>query len=44
VNAALSNTENSEQTFDLLIPALAVVGALIIAVIIFMILRSRRVS
>jgi len=44
VNTALSNTENPDQTFDLLIPALAVVGALIIAVIIFMILRSRRAS
>ena len=44
VNAALSNTENPDQTFDLLIPALAVVGVLIITVIIFMILRSRRVS
>jgi len=44
VNTALSNTENPDQTFDLLIPALAVVGAIVIIVIIFMILRSRRVS
>ena len=44
VNAALSNTENPDQTFDLLIPALAGGGTLIIAIIIFMILRSRRVS
>jgi len=44
VDAALSNAGNPDQTFDLLIPALAVVGALVIIVIIFMIMRSRRES
>lgn len=44
VDAALSNTENPDQTFDFFILALGVIGALVIIVIIFMILRSRRVS
>ncbi|MBA7632411.1 hypothetical protein ES703_39957 [subsurface metagenome] len=44
-NAISTSAGDPKQTFDLLIPVLlAVVGALIITVIIFMILRSRRVS
>ncbi|MBA7572769.1 hypothetical protein ES708_14555 [subsurface metagenome] len=43
-NAISTSAGDPKQTFDLLIPVLlAVVGALIITVIIFMILRSRRV-
>jgi len=44
-NAISTSAGDPKQTFDLLIPVLlAVVGALIITVIIFMILRRRRVS
>lgn len=43
-DAALSNAGNPDQTFDFFILALSVIGALVIIVVIFMILRSRRVS
>jgi len=44
VDAALSNAGNPDQTFDFFILALGVIGALVIIVIIFMIMRSRRES
>ena len=43
-NAVSTNVGNSEQTFDFSILAVSVIGALIIIVTIFMILRSRRES
>lgn len=43
-NAISTSAGDPKQTFDFLILAVSVIGALVITVIIFMILRSRRVS
>lgn len=44
VDPALSNAGSPDQTFDFFILALGVIGALVIIVVIFMIMRSRRES